>query len=98
MTPVTPIEYIWSLAYSFPCLRSKLPAKRPDTFDPDAFYGRMCGWSHGEFRCGLFVLNVWNPYAARSKGWTFDLMDFVGSASARNLEPVTNWILNPYFP
>jgi hypothetical protein len=95
---IEPTDYILRLARSFPCLRSKIMDYRPAKFDPDAFHALMDAWSHGERLCGLFVLNVWNPVAAKSKGWQFDLMDFVGIVDAGNSLALEAWIRNPIFP
>ena len=105
---MNPTDYIFTLINSFPCLRSKVKhlnvtephPLRPEeyTFDADRFHRSMAGWSSGERLCGLFILNVWNPGYARNCGWTFDVIEFMSVASQSNLEPVINWMLNPYWP
>ncbi len=95
---MNPSEEIIALICSFPCLERKLQGWRPQVFDPDKFYAMTAGWSHGEQLCALFVLNVWNPGEAREKGWTFDLMEFAGTADVASKEARMFWLASPTWP
>lgn len=91
-------EKILRIARSFPCLEKKLQNWHPTEFDPDQFYARMDGASHVEGLCALFVLAVWNPADARTKGWEFDLFDFAGAADPGNRRALMEWLANPDWP
>jgi hypothetical protein len=93
-----PREYILALARTFPCLRKKLHGMQPRHFDADKLYEASGPWSHGEQLCVLFILNVWNHSDARSKGYSFDLFEFMGIADAANRQPVLDWIQTPHWP
>jgi hypothetical protein len=94
----TSTQYILEIARSFPCLRLKLEDWHPIQFDPDQFFEMMGYWSTGETLCGLFVLNVWNSGYAKSKGWTFNLMDFVGTADGGNKAALIRRLERPMLP
>jgi len=92
-------KFIWELIFSFPCLRIKFGG-RPwrHEFDPDKLYEAAGLWSHGEWMCVLFVLNVWNPGYAKQKGWTFDLFEFLGVADQGNRAALLKWANKPVWP
>ncbi len=95
----TPSDQIMILLMSFPCLRNKLSAaKFGDKFDPDLLHSQIGKWSHGEQLCALFCLNVWNPGYAKTKGWTFDLVEFIGLADKGNVQALVNWMQHPIWP
>ena len=93
-----PTEKILRIIGEFPCLRKKVGTWRPVEFDADEFYAMLAGASHGEILCGLFVLNVWNPGYANTKGWVFDITDFAGTATYDNRLVVMKWLANPVWP
>ncbi len=95
---MTPTETILTLIRSFPCLDRKLKNWNPKTFEPEQFYAMTSGWSHGEQLCADFVLNVWNPGEARTKGWTFDLMEFAGIADPDSRDALLRWLIYPRWP
>lgn len=97
-TKPTPVQYIYALARLFPCLENKMPLRTPADFNPEELYESMGGWSHDEQLCVLFVLNVWNPDYAKSKGWDFNLFGFVYAADRNNRAVVQNWLQDPYWP
>jgi hypothetical protein len=94
----SPTEYILNLAREFPCLKAKFGNWSPSEFDPDKFFTMLAGASHGEMLCGLFVLNVWNPGDAATKGWKFDIIDFAGTVTVENREVVVEWLASPVWP
>jgi hypothetical protein len=99
LEPRYPDRIIWDLILSFPCLKPKFctgPWK--GGFDPDKLFSAADYWSSGERLCVLFILNVWNPGDAKSKGWDFNLFDFVGTADGGNKRALLNWVLNPVWP
>ncbi|MGD0814301.1 MAG: hypothetical protein ABSA83_11910 [Verrucomicrobiota bacterium] len=91
-------KLILEVARSFPCLRIKLADWHPEKFDADHFCAMMGRWSTGETLCGLFVLNVWNPGYAESRGWTFNMLDFAGTADAGNRAALIHWLERPVWP
>ena len=91
-------QTILRLARSFPCLHAKLRDWNPTEFDPDQFYQKLTGASHGEWLCGLFVLNVWSQANARQKEWGFDLFEFAGVADPDNRQALMNWLAHPEWP
>ena len=90
--------YIWKLARSFPCLARKIPSNINKDFDADVFIDNAGGWSSGEIKCALFIVNVWNPSYAKSKEWRFDLFAFAGTADSANMAALQEWLSNPIFP
>jgi hypothetical protein len=96
----TPNEYIFALIRSFPCLAIKVRPwlARTTRFDADEFHSLFDCASTGEIHCALFVLNVWNPGYAESKGWIFELFAFLGCADDGNRRALLNWIARPYWP
>jgi hypothetical protein len=87
------------LAQQFPVMQHKLgPDWMVKDFDPDRFFDHMGVWSSGERLVGMFLLNVWNPGYAKSKGWTFNLFDAVGTLDRPHLAPIIEWMLNPVWP
>ncbi len=97
-TTHTPTHKILALIHSIPCLHEKLHDYYPDRFDADAFHRLTGPWSSGEKLCAIFVLNVWNPNGANSKGWHFNLFDFIGTADWDNKQAIIEWMLNPIWP
>lgn len=88
-----------TLAQSIPVLAHKLgPDWMDKDFDPDRFYRGMDCWSTGERLAGLFLINVWNSGYAKSKGYTFNLFDAVGTLDTANLRPIAEWMLAPVWP
>jgi hypothetical protein len=94
----TSTSYILDLARSFPALERKLNHYHPDRFDADEFHAMTRGWSTGERHLAMFILNVWNPGYAESKGWNFDFIAFVAMADGENKEALAGWLQHPYFP
>lgn len=68
------------------------------TFDPDKFAARLDQCSTGQRHMILWILNVWNPGYARSKGWTFDLFSALDSLDQSNREAISKWMERPIFP
>jgi len=93
-----PTTQILALIESFPCLKKKLAGWSPKEFDADVFYKMMDGWSHGEFLCGVFILNVWNPGHARANQWNFDAIEFAGTCDSENRRAFIQWMANPIWP
>lgn len=78
----------------------KAHPNRPNelTFDPDLYAKTLEACSDGQRHMRLFILNVWNPHYARSKGWTFDLFKAVRVLDGNNLEAVADIIRHPVWP
>lgn len=74
------------------------PATVLMTFDPDKFAARLDHYSAGERHMMLWILNVWNPHYARSKGWTFDLFKALDSLDQANRQAIATWMERPIFP
>jgi hypothetical protein len=68
------------------------------TFDPDKFAKRLDVVSTGERHAMLWLLNVWNPTYAKSKGWTFDLFAALSSLDSENSFGIAEWVANPRWP
>lgn len=68
------------------------------TFDPDKFAKRLGVVSSGERHAMLWLLNVWNPTYAKSKGWNFDLFSAFSSLDGENIVGIAEWIINPQWP
>lgn len=68
------------------------------SFDPDTFARPLDVKSSGERHAMLFLLNVWNPGYAKSKGWDFRLFDAVGTLDSDNLEGICEWMQRPIWP
>lgn len=94
----TPTELILALAASFPCLVDKIAHYHPKEFEADEFHKLIGPWSSGEKLCALFILNVWNPGYAKSKGWKFDLFDFAAGCDFENKEALIRWLEHPLWP
>ena len=65
-----PTQKILELILSIPCLESRVDINsfvENGQFNPKDFFKCMRGMSHGEYVCGLFILNVWNPADAKRK-------------------------------
>jgi hypothetical protein len=97
---ITPDQIIFKLIRTFPCLAIKAHQwlARTREFDPDKFHQLFECASTGETLCALFILNVWNPGYADSKGWTFNLFDFMGCADPGNRRALLDWMTKPYWP
>jgi hypothetical protein len=94
-----PTEKILRIARTFPCLDKKFAGWNPPAFDPHKFFQMMRGASHGEWLCAMFILNVWDPGAARIKEeWRFEFFDFAGIADSGNRRALLNWLANPEWP
>jgi len=98
-----PTRKIMELHNTFPCLKDMTlqaieSCKLQRRFDAVEYRDGMRSMSSGEFRCAMFVLNVWNPSEARARGWTFDLLDFVANVDKENRQVVIDWMLNPVWP
>ena len=92
-------KIIVELIKSFPCLRKKLGSNwAPYEFEPHLFRNMMDCWSHGEWMCGMFVLNVWNPGYAKAQNWSFDIFEFLGTADPGNRKALLDWCGNPIWP
>ena len=78
--------------------RQHEPATILYTFDPDKFAARLDHCSTGQRHMILWILNVWNPNYARSKGWTFDLFSALDSLDQSNREAIAKWMERPIFP
>lgn len=68
------------------------------TFDPDKFAAKLGVLSSGERHAALWLLNVWNPTYAKSKGWNFDLFAAFSSLDGENIVGIADWIINPVWP
>jgi hypothetical protein len=68
------------------------------TFDPDLYAETLHQCSDGENYMRLFILNVWNPSYARTKGWTFDLFAATRVLDQNNLEAIGEIIRHPTWP
>jgi len=68
------------------------------SFDPEKFAERLRGCSSGQRYMILWILNVWNPGLAASKGWHFDLFKCLDSLDADNREAIMWWFKNPIWP
>jgi hypothetical protein len=68
------------------------------TFDPDRFAGQLGVCSSGTRHMILFILNVWNPGYAKSKGWDFNLFDALNSLDEGNRQAIAWWLHRPLWP
>lgn len=68
------------------------------TFNPDNFAARLGVFSAGERHAALWLLNVWNPTYAKSKGWHFDLFAALSSLDSENSFGIAEWVANPRWP
>jgi hypothetical protein len=69
------------------------------TFDPDEYAKSIPpGCSSGEYHLHLFVLNLWNPHAAKAAGHTFDLFTAARVLDSRNLEGICHIVMSPAWP
>jgi hypothetical protein len=57
-----------------------------------------CRWSSTERHAAQFVLTVWNPGAAKEKGWTFSIVDAASFLDPSNREPILKWLARPFYP
>ena len=68
-------------------------------FDPDKFAKRYLGrCSDGQEHMVRFILNVWNPSYAQSKGWTFDLFKAMNTLDQGNRQAIAWWLEHPLWP
>lgn len=92
---IAPSEFIIALVESFPCLVGKWQGK----WDVAKFVKYSGAWSSGERYAALFVASVWNPYdAKRRRGWTFNVVEALGTWDSGNRRAFLNWAANPYWP
>lgn len=69
------------------------------SFDPDLYAKNLAtGCSDGEYHLHLFVLNLWNPHAAKAAGHTFDLFAAARVLDSRNLEGICQIVMSPAWP
>lgn len=92
-----PKKYICALLQSFPYLKYRWLVT-PETWNPEALVNEMGVLSSGERYAAAFVLCVWNPYWAESKGIKFDLFDAVACWGDENRKPVLEWLKEPRWP
>jgi hypothetical protein len=74
------------------------PALPEWTFDADRFAKKLGVCSTGEEQMVRWILNVWNPGYAKSKGWHFDLFKALDSLDQNNREAICWWLQNPIWP
>lgn len=68
------------------------------TFSADKFAERLDACSKGERHMKLFILNVWNPTLASSRGWTFDMFKAMNVLDANNRAAIAWWLAHPIYP
>jgi hypothetical protein len=66
--------------------------------DSDKFSVYLRNCSPGQRHMFLWILNVWNPGYAKSKGWDFDLFDALCSLDSQNREAIASWSCDPIWP
>lgn len=73
---------------------------RPEelTFDADKYAETINACSTYTAHMRLFILNVWNPGYARSKGWTFDLFKALRGLDQGNSDAIAWFIKNQIWP
>ena len=69
------------------------------SFDPDKFAAQWLGnCSTYSNHMVLWILNVWNPSYAKSKGWTFDLFAALRGLDDGNTKALTWWMERNIWP
>lgn len=90
-------QYIITLAHTFPSL-VHLASPDPEDWDVDNFMKRFGVLSSGEKHAALFLVNVWNPSAAKAKGWIFDAIDAAVTWDTAHRRAFLQWFANPNLP
>ena len=83
---------------SRPWLVPKYAGSTELTFEPDIYAKTLGCCSDGENWMRLWILNVWNPGAAESKGWHFDFFKALRVLDSRNLAAIAWLCENPILP
>jgi len=68
------------------------------SFDPDAYAKTIYSCSEYTSHMRLWILNVWNPNAAKTKGWTFDLFKALNGLDQGNREAIAWFLKHPIWP
>lgn len=96
MKALAAADYITTLALSFPSLQRFTP--RPEKWDVDEFARKAGTASTGERHAIMFVVCIWNPGYAESKGWKFDALDALASWDSKHRNAFNTWAAKPYWP
>jgi len=86
------------LSIERPWLEPHPVRKNEYTFSADTFARRLDACSTGEQHMMLFILNVWNPAYAKSKGWQFDLFRALDSLDPGNRDAIAWFLHHPIWP
>lgn len=78
------------LVESFPVLRERA---RWHGVDDIGFKRQMKGMSTSELHCANFVLMVWNRFDNKK----FNLGEAAAKLDVENIEPIIEWLKNPWF-
>jgi len=67
-------------------------------FDADKYAKTIYNCSDYTAHMRLWILNVWNPSYARSKGWNFDLFKALNGLDDNNRRAIAWFLRNPIWP
>jgi len=87
---------ICALALEFPCMRSKAAMFDPETFDAEKLEQASRAWSTGERHCVAFILAIWS--GRKWEECPFDLIEVATGIDRTNLQPIIDWLHNPWTP